>query len=195
METNFNDIQQLWQSKKASSFDLETLINGLKVTEEKQRRERISIAIITPVTLSFLFWVMPWKESYGILLSLIMITFAMVWVAWLSFNSKLKSSDNSASFSNQEFLKTQIAKLKQRYLIAGKYMYFYAFLLAIALNVSYFILLAPLDMWIRITIHSALTLMIFGVMHISIRRRIKKYDQTLKPLIAQLEKLLTESKI
>ncbi|HSF56142.1 MAG TPA: hypothetical protein VLA71_20470 [Algoriphagus sp.] len=194
METNFNDIQQLWQSQKAGSFDLMGLIEGLKKTEEKQKRERVFIAIITPATLSFLFWVMPWGESKAILLSLLVIAAAMLWVGWLSFSSKVSPSDDSESFSNREYIKTQLEKLRQRYRIAGKYMYFYAFFLAVAINVAYFVLLAPLSDTIRISAHVGLTVMIFIMMHISIRMRLKKYDKTLKPMMEQLEKLLTEIK-
>lgn len=194
METDFNDIQQLWQSQKASSFDLQGLISGLKKTEEKQRKERVAIAIITPSTLVFLFTVMPWGESKAILMSLLVIAAAMIWVAWLSFSSALKPSDDSESFSNIAYIETQLAKLNQRYKIAGTYMYFYAFLLAVAINVAYFVLLEPLSAAIRISIHFGLTIMMFAVMHISIRRRIKKYDQTLKPIMKQLEKMLQELK-
>ncbi|MCU0399757.1 MAG: hypothetical protein MUE75_01935 [Algoriphagus sp.] len=194
METNFNDIQQLWQSQKANNFDIQGLISGLKKTEEKQRKERIAITIITPTTLTFLFMVMPWGESKAILLSLLVIAVAMLWVAWLSFSSTLKPSDNSDSFSNKEYVQTQLTKLKQRYKIAGTYMYFYAFLLAVAINVAYFVLLEPLSVTIRISTHVGLTVMMFVVMHISIRRRIKKYDQTLKPIMEQLEKMLLELK-
>lgn len=194
METNFKDIQQLWQSQKADNFDLNSLIEGLKKTELKQKRERIGISIITPVTIGFLFWVMPWKESQPILLSLLVIAVAMIGVAGLSFSSLVKPSDNSDSFTNKEYLKTQLEKLKFRYKIAGKYMYFYAFLLAIALNVAYFVLLEPFSDAIRFSTHAGLTIMIFVAMHISIRMRIKKYDKTLKPMMEQLEKLLPESK-
>lgn len=194
METNFNDIQQLWQSQKASNFDIQGLISGLKKTEEKQRKERIAIAIITPSTLVFLFAVMPWGESKAILMSLLVIAAAMLWVGWLSFSSALKPSDDSESFSNKSYIETQLAKLKQRYKIAGTYMYFYAFLLAAAINVSYFVLLEPLSATIRISAHLGITVMMFVVMHISIRRRIKKYDQTLKPIMEQLEKMLLELK-
>jgi hypothetical protein len=194
METNFNDIQQLWQSQKAASFDFQALIEGLKKTEEKQKRERTAITIITPVTLSFLFWVMPWGESKTILMSILVIAVAMVWVAWMSFCSKVNPSDDSANFSNKEYLQTQLKKLNQRYKIAGTYMYCYAFLLAAAINVAYFVLLAPLSNTWRISIHVGLTVILFVVMHISIRMRIKKYDQTLKPIMNQLEKLLADIK-
>lgn len=194
METNFNDIQQLWQSQKADKFDLSSLIDGLKKTEKRQKRERIIIAIITPLTLGFLFWVMPWRESQPILLSLLVIAVAMIGVAGLSFSSLVKPSDNSDSFTNKEYLITQLEKLKFRYKIAGKYMYFYAFLLAVALNVAYFVLLEPFSDTIRFSTHAGLTIMIIVAMHISIRIRIKKYDKTLKPMMEQLEKLLSESK-
>ena len=194
METNFNDIQQLWQSQKADKFDLSSLIDGLKKTEKRQKRERIIIATITPLTLGFLFWVMPWRESQPILLSLLVIAVAMIGVAGLSFSSLVKPSDNSDSFTNKEYLITQLEKLKFRYKIAGKYMYFYAFLLAVALNVAYFVLLEPFSDTIRFSTHAGLTIMIIVAMHISIRIRIKKYDKTLKPMMEQLEKLLSESK-
>lgn len=194
METNFNDIQQLWQSQKASDFDLSGLIEGLKKTEQKQKREKISIAILTPATLIFLFIFMPWQESNAILVSLLVIAAAMIWVGWMSFSSVVKPSDDSDSFSNKEYISTQLGKLRQRYTIAGKYMYFYAVLLAIAINIAYFVLLAPLSNGIRIAIHGGLTLMIFIFMHFSIKRRIKKYDKILKPMMEQLEKLLLEAK-
>jgi uncharacterized membrane protein YciS (DUF1049 family) len=73
-------------------------------------------------------------------------------------------------------------------------MYIYAFLLALALNISYFILLEPFSDLVKIATHSGLTILIFVVMHISIRMRIKKYDKTLKPMMEQLEKLLVEAK-
>lgn len=194
METNFNDIQQLWQSQKAESFDLSGLIEGLKKTEQKQKRERISITVITPVTLAFLFYFMPWQESNLILVSLIVIAVAMIWVGWLSFSSMLKPSDNSESFSNKKYIKSQLDKLRQRYKIASRYMYFYAFLLAAAINVGYFVLLAPLSDTIRISAHVGVTLMIFAIIHFTVKMRIKKYNKTLRPLMEQLEKLLADAK-
>ncbi|GAB2485185.1 hypothetical protein [Algoriphagus taiwanensis] len=194
METNFNDIQQLWQSQKAKDFDIQGLISGLKKTEQKQRKERISIAIITPVTLAFLFIAMPWAESKAILFSLLVIAVAMLWVVWLSFKSTLMPSDNSESLSNQKYLETQLAKLRQRYKIAGTYMYYYALLLAIALNVSYYVLLAPFSLEMRIAVHLALTLIIMVMMNFSIKRRLKKYDRTIKPIMEELERLLSDIK-
>lgn len=190
METSFSDIQQLWQSQKAQEMDLSTLIEGLRKTESKQRREQLFMLIITPLTIGFLFWVMPWQESTGITISLFLIALAMIGVLILSIRSKVKTLDISETSDNELYLKTQIRKLKARYIIAGKHMYVYTILLVIALNISYFILLEPLESWVRILIHTVLTAAIFGFMHWQIKRKLKKYDRELKPMIEKMEGML-----
>lgn len=192
METNFNDIQQLWQSKKASDIDLTALIKHLRQTESSQKRERICIALATPATVGFLFWVMPWRESTGILISLILIALIMGWATWMAYQSKLKPVDSTESFDNQAYLSTQIQQLKYRYRIAQRHMYKYGILLCVALNISYFILLAPVDTWIRVLIHVTLTAAVMGFMHWSLKKRLKKYDLSIKPTIQTLESLLAQ---
>jgi uncharacterized membrane protein YbaN (DUF454 family) len=192
METNFNDIQQLWQSQKASNIDFTALMQSLRQTEKSQKRERICIVLATPATVGFLFWVMPWRESTGILISLILIALIMVWATWMAYRSRLKPVDSTESLSNQAYLNTQIKQLKYRYRIAQRHMYTYGIVLCVALNISYFILLEPVQTWIRIVIHLALTAAVMGYMHISLRKRLKKYDQSIKPAIKTLENLLTQ---
>ena len=133
---------------------------------------------------------MPWRESRGIEISLYIIAFAMVWVLGMAFRSKLSKSDSSELFSNEEYLKSQIAKLGYRYQIAKKYMYIYAVLLVLALNISYYVLLEPLNTLTRIGIHLVLTLSIAGFMHWQMRRKVRKYDRELLPIIQQMEEML-----
>ncbi|WP_192350614.1 hypothetical protein [Algoriphagus sp. Y33] len=190
MENSFEDIKKLWQTQKSVEFDLTSLMAGLKKTETKQRRERIFMLIITPLTIGLLFWSMPWRESRGIEISLYIIAFAMVWVLGMAFRSKLSKSDSSELFSNEEYLKSQIAKLGYRYQIAKKYMYIYAVLLVLALNISYYVLLEPLNTLTRIGIHLVLTLSIAGFMHWQMRRKVRKYDRELLPIIQQMEEML-----
>lgn len=192
MENNFEDMQKLWQAQKPVEFDLTSLMAGLKKTEAKQRREQLSMWIITPLTIGFLFWSMPWRESLGIAISLYIIAFAMIWVLGMALRSKVSKNDSSEAFSNEEYLKTQIKKLSYRYQIAKKYMYGYMFLLVLALNISYYILLEPLSAIIRIGIHLTLTLSIAGFMHWQMRRKIKKYDLELKPMIEQMKAMLAQ---
>lgn len=190
MENKFEDIQKLWQAQKPVEFDLPALMAGMKKTEAKQRREQLFMMIITPLTIGLLFWTMPWRESRGIEISLYIIAFAMIWVLGMAFRSKISKSDSSERFSNEEYLKTQIKKLSFRYQIAKKYMYGYMFLLVLALNISYYILLEPLIAITRIGIHLALTLSVAGFMHWQMRRKVKKYDLELKPMIEQMEAML-----
>jgi uncharacterized membrane protein YbaN (DUF454 family) len=192
METNFNDIQQLWQSKKASDIDLTALIQNLRQTEVSQKREQICIALATPATVGFLFWVMPWRESTGILISLILIALIMAWATWMAYRSRLKPVDSTESFDNQAYLSTQIKQLKYRYRIAQRHMYTYGIVLCVALNISYFILLEPVETWIRVLIHLALTAAVMGYMHWSLKKRLKKYDLSVKPAIKSLETLLAQ---
>ncbi len=192
MENNFEDMQKLWQAQKPVEFDLTSLVAGLKKTEIKQRREQLFMLIITPLTIGFLFWSMPWRESRGIEISLYIIAFAMIWVLGMAIRSKVTNSDSSERFSNEEYLKTQIAKLSYRYQIAKKYMYGYTFLLLLALNISYYILLEPLSTITRVGIHLALTLSLTGFMHWQIRRKVKKYDLELKPMIEQMKAMLDQ---
>lgn len=194
METNFDHIQQLWQSQKSQPFDLEGLIYGLKKTEKKQKRELIFMAIITPLTLGFIAWSLPWEESPLLLLSWLLIAIAMVGIFGLTFKAKLSKSDSSEILSNRDFIQTQIKKLKSRYTIASTYMYIYTLLLIMGLNIAYFILMEPFSTSTRIIIHISLSVAILVFMRFSIKKKIKKYDKTLKPLIEQMENLLEDSK-
>ncbi len=193
MENNFEDLKKLWQNQRPVEFELTKLVKGLRETASKQQRERIAMLIITPVTIGFLFYTMPFRESRAILISLCLIAVAMLWVVWLTFSSRLRPVDSSEQFANKDYLEIQIQKLTYRYKIARKHMYGYAFLLAVALNISYFVLLEPLHWLIRVGIHLVLTCSIFAFMHWSIRRRVKKYDKELKPMITSLENILKES--
>lgn len=116
----------------------------------------------------------------------------MIWTTWLSYSSKVKPADSTESFSNQSYLSTQIKQLKYRYRIAQRHMYTYGIVLSLAPNISYFVLLEPLQIWTRVLIHLAFTLSLLGFMHWSLRKRLKKYDQTLKPTIETLEELLAQ---
>ncbi|MFC5623231.1 hypothetical protein [Algoriphagus winogradskyi] len=190
MENNFEDIQKLWQAQKPIDFDINSLMEGLRKTEVKQRREMIFMMLITPLTIGFLFWSMPWRESIGIAISLYIIAFAMIWVLGLTLRSKVRKNDSSERFSNSDYLKAHIKKLNFRYEIARKHMYAYTFLLILALNISYYILLEPLNVISRVGIHLTLTLAILGFMHWQIKRKVKKYDKELKPMIEQMKGML-----
>jgi len=71
-------------------------------------------------------------------------------------------------------------------------MYGYLFLLMLALNISYYILLEPLTAITRMGIHLALTGSFASFMHWQMRRKVKKYDLELKPIIEQMKAMLAQ---
>lgn len=192
MENNFDQLQKLWQNQTEGDLDVSHLLSGLKKTEAKQRRELIALLICTPLTVGILFWLMPWRESLAIAISLCIIAFAMLGILALILRSKLTKNDSSETLNNTEYLTIQIKKLKRQYTIARKHMYSYTLLLLLALNLGYFVILEPFSDPIRISIHVVLSLIIATFMHWQIRKKVKKYDQDLKPMIEQMEKILAE---
>jgi hypothetical protein len=190
MENNFEDIQKLWQRQKANEFDLPSLINQMKRIEERQKRELIIGISLTPITVIFLAFVLPWRESLLGALSIILVALGMAWVIWLSAKSRLKSIEDSERFNSQEFIQSQLKKLRLRYTILKKHMITYGLIISLAINIGYLITLEPLSLPIRIAAHAGATLLIFIIMWITIRRKRKKYDQELKPIIEDLERLI-----
>lgn len=194
METNFSDIQQLWQSQKAKEFDLAALINQMKKIEEKQKREWIIGIVCTPITVIFLSFVLPWKDSLLGALSLVLVALGMAWVIWLSAKSRLNRLDDSERFDSQEFIQSQLKKLRLRYTILKKHMITYGIILSLAINLGYLVVLEPLSFPLRIAAHTGATLLIVAIMWITIHRKKKKYEQELSPVIEELESLLNNSK-
>jgi hypothetical protein len=190
METNFDNIQKLWQNQKAKEFDLPSLISQMKRVEKKQKKEWIIVISLTPITVIFLSFVLPWRESLLGTLSIILVALGMAWVIWLSAKSRLKSIDDSERFNSQAFIQSQLKKLRLRYTILKKHMITYGLIISLAINIGYLVTLEPLSLPIRIAAHVGATLLIFSIMWITIRRKRKKYDQELKPIIEDLERLI-----
>jgi len=190
MENNLENIQKLWQSQKANEFDLPSLINQMKRIEERQKRELIIGISLTPITVIFLAFVLPWRESLLGALSIILVALGMAWVIWLSAKSRLKSIDDSERYNSQKFIQSQLKKLRLRYTILKKHMITYGLIISLAINIGYLVVLEPLSLPIRIAAHVGATLFIFTIMWITIQRKRKKYDQELKPIIEDLERLI-----
>ena len=190
METNFSDIQQLWQSQKAKELDLNLLMQQMNKVEKKQKLEWMLVLILTPTTIVFLAFVLPLKDSILGSLSLILIGLGMGWVIYLSSKSKLSAQNDPEVFSNQEFIKSQIKKLSLRNRIIRKHMISYGLILILAINLGYLAVLEPLSPGFRISAHLGASLMIVVIMLITIRRKSKKYDQELKPIIESLKQML-----
>jgi 1,4-dihydroxy-2-naphthoate octaprenyltransferase len=194
METNFNDIQQLWQSKKASDFDLPALIQQMKATEKKQKLEWMIALACTPITMIILVYVLPLKDSFLGVLTLLVIAFGMAWVIWLNSKALLRTVEDSESYSQRSFVEDQLHKLQLRGKIIQKHMITYGLLIAFAINMGYLEVLSPLSVKFRILAHLGATGMIAGVMWYTLRKKKRTFEIESKPMILQLEKLLAEMK-
>lgn len=192
METNFNDIQQLWQSQKASNFDLGGLIQQLKATEKKQKMEWIIGLACTPITIIILVYALPLKDSVLGILTLLIISFGMAWVIWLNSKSLLKKVEDSESYSQRNYVEDQLRKLNLRGKIIQKHMITYGVLLALAINLGYLEVLSPLELKYRLMAHLGATLFVAGIMWFTLRKKRKTFEKESRPMINQLEKLLTE---
>jgi hypothetical protein len=194
METNFNDIQQLWQSQKASDFDLTGLIQQMKATEKKQKLEWMIGLACTPITIMILVYALPLKDSLLGIFTLLIISFGMAWVIWLNSKSLLRQVENSELYNQRDYLEEQLRKLNLRGKIIQKHMITYGFLIAFAINIGYLAVLAPLSWEMRVMAHLGATLMIFGIMWFTLKKKRKKFEAESRPIIIQLEKLLVELK-
>lgn len=194
METNFNDIQQLWKSQKAVNFDISGLIQQMKATEKKQRTEWIIGIACVPITISILVYALPLKDSPLGIITLLIISFGMSWVIWLNSKSLLGQVENAERYNQRDYLEEQIQKLKLRGKIIQKHMITYGVLLALAINLGYLAVLTPLSLQVRIGAHVGATLFIAVIMWFTLRKKSKKFETESRPMIKQLEKLLDELK-
>lgn len=194
METNFNDIQQLWKSQKAADFDFKGLIQQMKATEKKQKTEWMIGLICTPITIMILAFVLPLKDSLLSVLTLLLISFAMGWVIWLNSKSILRKVEDSELYNQRDYLKEQIQKLRLRGKIIQKHMITYGILLALAINLGYLAVLEPLSWQVRLSAHLGATLFIAVIMWFTLKKKNRKFESESRPIIQQLEKLLEEVK-
>ncbi len=194
METNFNDIQQLWQSQKAQNFDLAALIQQMKAAESKQKREWMIGLVCTPITIAIVVYALPLKDSLLGVLTLLIIASIMAWVLWLNSKALLKSAENSEAYSQKDYVEEQLTKLRLRGRIIQKHMITYGILLAVAINLGYLAVLAPVSWEFRIAAHLGATLFIAGMMWFTLKKKRKSFESQSRPMIQQLEKLLAEMK-
>lgn len=190
METNFSNLQQLWQSQKAEEINIKSLISELQLLEKKQKRELIIGGLLIPITLIALAFILPWRENSLALFSLLLILGGMSWMLWLSAKSRVLTTTPTADFSNQVYVKAQLQQLQLRYTILKKHILIYGGLIALSINLGYLVVLDSLPITQRILIHLAGMVFLALVMWGSIWFQKRKYDKTLSPIIEKLERLL-----
>ncbi|WP_394747842.1 hypothetical protein [Spongiimicrobium salis] len=189
MEDDITNWKSLWEEEKPSPFNITALIERLLRLEKKEKRERIFVLITFPLTLIFLGIVLPIFESNYFIIAISCIGIAMLMLLLQLYRSKLKHKDE-VSFNNQAYIQENIKKLQGKMTTTSRYMWGYTFLLLLGLNIGYVEVLKSLNFAIRVGIHAGLSIAILCFMFFSIRRRIKKNEKEILPLIDALKNLM-----
>ncbi len=190
MEQDISNLKNLWDEKKSSPVDLDTLIIKLTKIEKKNKKERIFLLFAFPFTMIILAILLPIFQSNYYLLSIVFIGIGMFMILLQLYKSKLNNSNKEGSFSNQEFIKATIKSLKEKMITTSKYMWVYTFFLLLGLNTGYVQVLNTLSFPIRILIHLILTLTIIFFMYLGIKKRKLKNKEDVLTLINELEDLI-----
>ncbi|MEM7575384.1 MAG: hypothetical protein AAF433_20930 [Bacteroidota bacterium] len=187
MKTDWKNWSQLWQQQNAPDLSPNEIIerlNRLGTSARRQRRWLVLTFSITAITLLSmgLIWGGIWTSA-GIGLML----FAMGMILYQAFSSPLQVVDEIAQFDQQQFLKRQIKALEQGRRLASRYMWIYAVLLTLGLNLTYLDALSALYTSWRIAISLVVSLTLLSAFAYSISRYLSRLDQELGPLVNQLK--------
>lgn len=192
MDQDISNWKNLWEGKKSNPVDISALISQLTSVEKKNKRERVILAVIFPLTILIITILLPVFQSAYYFLSISCIAIGMLMILLQLRKSKLKKSDNEDGFSNQEFIKATIKSLKTKMIITSRYMWVYTVLLLLSLNIGYIEVLKSLSFSARISIHVALTIAILSFMFVGIKKRSLKNKEEIVPLINDLEDMVRD---
>ncbi len=192
METNFNDLQNMWKLQKATSTSsTESLIEGLKRRDRINKRERIALTISFALSISVLFISTFYVGNIFYTIGIILISIGMVIFLWQIFESKLPKSHQNFDANTKDFATKQIYVLKNTLNISAKYIWVYAAFIIIGLNISYIGFVKFLPVSVLIAINLFFTVGLFYIFYYSIKKRKQKNREEILPLIARLEDMLT----
>jgi len=191
MDNDLDKWKDLWGAQKSEPLDLEEMIGGLNKIESKSKRERLILAIVFPLTIGILLFALPVDESIYYLICLVCIFIAMIMIFLQMYQSRIQDLGRNTSLSNHEFIQDTIKRLKSKKLTTSFYMWIYTVLLLVGINVGYLEVLKDFESFLRISIHLILSLTMLGFMYFSIRKRVKKNDREIQPIIDELEGINT----
>lgn len=187
MDDDIKQWQDMWSGQDSNPPKLDGVISQLVKAERKNKRDRIIMIITFPLTFFCLLSVMPVLQSPLYMISLLLITGAMLMILLLTYRTKLDAVASEEDFSNKVFLENQVKKLKGKMKITSYYMWIYVILLVLGINIGYIEALRPAGLGFRFFAHSIVTVGMLVGMYFGIKQRMEKYKVELEPLIEQLE--------
>lgn len=189
MSDFIKELQNTWYQVKQEPANTEKFINELIHIEKKDKFARIFLLILFPLTLIALLIILPFASSIYYQIAITLICIGMLIILLTFYQSKITFIKNEAILDNISFINRLQKSLKRKMEITSRYMWIYTFLLISGINIGYIEVLKEMNISIRIFIHLALTLILFWFMYSGIKKKIKKNQIELVPIIEKLESI------
>jgi uncharacterized membrane protein len=192
MINNFDDIQNIWQSIKSETGELDELTAELKRLERKSKRERVAVLTLFPLTIVALIVLLPFLTNVYYLVAILMASAGMLMILFQMYLSKIKLNKKESNLSNKEYVDSIIKALHRKMRITSKYIWFYTFLLIAGINIGYVDAIGEMNLTIRIMVHFILSTLLGWFMYSAIRKRNENNKREILPLIKKLELIQKE---
>ncbi len=187
MIKNFEETKNLWQQVKSDSIDLDKLITELIKSDRKSKREKVLLLILFPLTLITLILLLPFTNSIYYLIAILLFGIGMLMILFQIYKSKIAAKKPEETLDNKNYVVHLIIVLNRKMEITSRYMWVYTFLLISGLNIGYVEALHGNNLLIRIIVHIVLSFLLLWFMNSAIKKRIKKNEKEILPIIKKLE--------
>ncbi|NGP88941.1 hypothetical protein [Fodinibius halophilus] len=192
---NLDELKSDWQSMdKPSTFEVDSkqfkkMINYFEQIQQKTRKENIIMSILFVLSIAFL-WAMysfmnnaSWWVWSGVSILSVEMVAAAVFAWYRNTGKKWKQLRRES----QQYLSLAIRKLKYRKFLMLVIIPIYTLLLIVAINLIYIDVLSDLRLLWRWAIHCGVSVVLAGFVGFEIRRRYRREQQEITPLIDEFE--------
>ena len=194
MEEDFQQWQNLWQQQAAKPIDTKGLVAFLNKSIRKTRRERWGMGISFFFTAAFLIYMGFQYGSITTYIGLGMIIFAMAFIFTVAMRRQLPITKREEQLANRDFLTISIQYLEDQMSLTSTYMWWYAVLLIVGINIAQINTVQALgfSMIINLGLHLGFSLFMFLLFYVSIKKREKQHQDNLQVKLETLRKLLQQ---
>lgn len=192
MNSNFDDLKNIWQQVKSEPVEYNQLISKLKRMERKSKIERVLLVFLFPLTIISLMILLPFTKSIYYIISISLLGIGMLMILFQMYQSRIKHNIKQDSLSNKEFVDKMIITFNRKMKITSRYLWVYTILLIIGINIGYIEVLAEMILFHRILVHFAISIVVTWFMYSAINKRIIKNKRENLPIIENLKKIQDE---
>jgi len=191
MENNITNWKNLWIEEQPPTLDISLFIKQINTIEQKSKLERIILTIAVPITIVVLIAILPVFSNVYYLIAVSIMSLGMLLILGQSYRSKTDLIKRDSELNNLEFIEYKIDKLKEKMLTTSRYMWIYAILLIIGLNIGYIDILEKFNLPLpaKIITNFVLSAVMLYLFDYGISQKKKQHNKTILPLIEFLKSL------